>query len=81
MRVSARDASVGLQLHCLESSVRTADEAFDPPEELREGPSGSALVNLSLGSLSSADVDLMRRLVEMLAQTPHRLNCAVRDSS
>lgn len=54
--------------HRLESSVRTTDKAFDLPEQLRERPSGSALVYLSLGSLGSADVDLMRRLVEMLAQ-------------
>jgi UDP:flavonoid glycosyltransferase YjiC (YdhE family) len=31
-----------------------------------------ALVYLSLGSLGSADVDLMRRLVEVLGETPHR---------
>jgi MGT family glycosyltransferase len=29
-------------------------------------------VYLSLGSLGSADVDLMRRLIEMLSTTPHR---------
>jgi UDP:flavonoid glycosyltransferase YjiC (YdhE family) len=29
-------------------------------------------VYLSLGSLGSADVELMRRLVEVLAETPHR---------
>jgi MGT family glycosyltransferase len=29
-------------------------------------------VYLSLGSLGSADVDLMRRLVDVLARTPHR---------
>ena len=31
-----------------------------------------ALVYLSLGSLGSADVELMRRLVAVLADTPHR---------
>jgi MGT family glycosyltransferase len=33
---------------------------------------GSALIYVSLGSLGSADVDLMRRLVAVLAETPHR---------
>ncbi len=35
-------------------------------------PEGSALVYLSLGSLGSADVDLMRRLVSVLGRTRHR---------
>jgi hypothetical protein len=39
---------------------------------LADRPAGSALVYLSLGSLGSADVDLMRRLVAVLADTPHR---------
>jgi len=56
----------------LDSSVRTTDEAFDLPQTLRDRPDGSALVYLSLGSLGSADVDLMRRLVEVLGGTPHR---------
>jgi MGT family glycosyltransferase len=56
----------------LDSSVRTTDEDFDLPQPLRDRPDGSALVYLSLGSLGSADVDLMRRLVEVLARTPHR---------
>jgi MGT family glycosyltransferase len=54
----------------LESSVRATDEPWDVPEELRDGP--GALIYLSLGSLGSADVELMRRLVAVLAETPHR---------
>ena len=55
--------------HRLESSVRQTEEAWDVPDELAgEG----ALVYLSLGSLGSADVELMRRLVAVLADTPHR---------
>jgi len=55
--------------HRLESSVRRTEEAWDVPEELAgEG----ALVYLSLGSLGSADVDLMKRLVSVLAETRHR---------
>ena len=56
----------------LDSSVRTTDEAFDLPHALRDRPDGSALVYLSLGSLGSADVDLMRRLIDVLGRTPHR---------
>jgi MGT family glycosyltransferase len=53
--------------HNLETSVRTTDETWTPPE-----PDGHALVYLSLGSLGSADVPLMKRLVEVLSRTPHR---------
>jgi MGT family glycosyltransferase len=54
----------------LDSSVRATDEAFEVPESLRDGP--GSLIYLSLGSLGSADVELMRRLVDVLGQTPHR---------
>jgi len=55
----------------LQASVRTTDEPWTLPEPLaaREG----ALVYLSLGSLASADVELMQELVDTLAQTPHRV--------
>ena len=56
----------------LDSSVRATDGDFELPPELANRPAGSALVYLSLGSLGSADVDLMRRLVAVLADTPHR---------
>ena len=56
----------------LDSSVRATDAAFEVPPELAERPATSGLVYLSLGSLGSADVDLMRRLVSVLADTPHR---------
>jgi MGT family glycosyltransferase len=52
--------------------VRTTDGDFEPPPQLRDRPEGAALVYLSLGSLGSADVDLMKRLVEVLGATPHR---------
>ena len=58
--------------HRLDSSVRTTDVAVDLPAVLTDRPEGSALVYLSLGSLGSADVDLMRRLVSVLGDTPHR---------
>jgi len=56
--------------HNLESSVRGSDAAWSVPDEIAEGD--GALVYLSLGSLGSADVPLMERLVESLSKTPHR---------
>jgi MGT family glycosyltransferase len=56
--------------HRLDSSVRTTDEPYELPEELRDGP--GRLVYFSLGSLGSADVALMSRTIEVLAETPHR---------
>jgi MGT family glycosyltransferase len=57
--------------HNLESSVRATDEPWTLPESLAECE--GALVYLSLGSLGSADVDLMRRLIDTLAVTSHRV--------
>ncbi|HLB62017.1 MAG TPA: nucleotide disphospho-sugar-binding domain-containing protein [Actinomycetota bacterium] len=56
--------------HRLDSSVRATDDPFEVPEQLRDG--GGKLVYLSLGSLASADVELMQRLVDVLAKTGHR---------
>ena len=56
----------------LESSVRETDPDFELPAVVAERPSDSGLVYLSLGSLGSADVDLMRRLVDVLGRTRHR---------
>lgn len=58
--------------HRIDSSVRSTDEPFELPSELADRPDGSALVYLSLGSLGSADVELMKRLVDVLGHTPHR---------
>jgi MGT family glycosyltransferase len=58
--------------HRLDSSVRTTDATVELPVLLTDRPAGSALIYLSLGSLGSADVDLMRRLVDVLGRTPHR---------
>jgi MGT family glycosyltransferase len=51
----------------LQTSVRATDSPWPPPDA-----DGRALVYLSLGSLGSADVSLMQRLVAELADTPHR---------
>ena len=56
----------------LDSSVRATDGAFELPPAMADRPAGSALIYLSLGSLGSADVELMRRLVAVLGGTPHR---------
>jgi MGT family glycosyltransferase len=54
----------------LESSVRETDESFTLPPSLQHGD--GALIYFSLGSLGSADVELMRRVIDSLAKTPHR---------
>ena len=56
----------------MDSSVRTTDSDYVIPAEVANRPEGSALIYLSLGSLGSADVGLMKRLVEVLGKTPHR---------
>ena len=63
---------LGETWHRIDSSVRSTDDPFELPAELAERPAGSRLVYLSLGSLGSADVDLMKRLVDVLGRTPHR---------
>ncbi|WP_433218116.1 glycosyltransferase [Microtetraspora malaysiensis] len=52
----------------LDSSVRETDDEFTLPEVPGDGP----WVYFSLGSLGSADVELMRRVISMLAKTPYR---------
>jgi MGT family glycosyltransferase len=65
-----RSRPLGQTWKRLDSSVRETEEPFTIPSPLSSGDGG--LVYLSLGSLGSADVDLMKRLVEVLAATPHR---------
>jgi MGT family glycosyltransferase len=61
-----RSEPLGERWQRLDSCVRETDAAFEPP------PGDGALVYVSLGSLGSADVELMKRLVAALAATPHR---------
>jgi len=56
--------------HRLESSVRRTDEKFTLPDDLAAGD--GPLIYFSLGSLGSADVALMRRVITCLAATPYR---------
>lgn len=58
--------------HRMNSSVRDTDGEFTLPDVVRDRPSGSALIYLSLGSLGSADVELMKRLISILGKTNHR---------
>ena len=55
--------------HRLDSCVRATEDEW---LELADFEGDGALVYLSLGSLGSADVELMCRLVATLADTPHR---------
>jgi MGT family glycosyltransferase len=53
--------------HNLQTSVRATDEPYDPP------PGDAPLIYLSLGSLGSGDVELMRTLIAALADAPYRI--------
>jgi MGT family glycosyltransferase len=61
---------LGPTWHRLDSSVRETEQEVELPQAVREGD--GALVYFSLGSLGSADVELMRRVIDCLAETPHR---------
>ncbi|MGA5143211.1 glycosyltransferase [Streptomyces azureus] len=60
---------LGPTWHRLDSSVRETEEKFTLPPGLADG---GALIYFSLGSLGSADVELMRRVIASLARTSHR---------
>ncbi len=68
-----RSRSLGRSWQRLESSVRSTDDDLELPPLLTERPEGTALIYLSLGSLGSADVELMKRLVDALSESPHRV--------
>ncbi|MFI6738124.1 nucleotide disphospho-sugar-binding domain-containing protein [Nonomuraea sp. NPDC050451] len=59
---------LGDSWHRLDSSVRETDDAFTLPFERNAG----SLVYFSLGSLGSSDVELMQRVIDVLATTPHQ---------
>ncbi|MDQ6712379.1 MAG: glycosyl transferase [Candidatus Dormibacteraeota bacterium] len=64
-----RSTALGPAWQRLESSVRSTDEPFMLPD----WGDGHALIYLSLGSLGSADTELMGRLIELLGRTDHRV--------
>jgi MGT family glycosyltransferase len=65
-----RSRPLGDTWHNLESSVRGTDADWTVPPELADGD--GSLIYVSLGSLGSGDVPLMKDLVAALAETPHR---------
>jgi MGT family glycosyltransferase len=66
----ARGTPLGPTWHRLGTCVRRSDAKAELPDHVAEGDGG--LVYLSLGSLGSADLDLMKRLVDVLSRAPHR---------
>jgi len=58
--------------HRVDSSVRLTEEQYVIPDQFADRPDGSGLVYVSLGSLGGARVDLMKRLVDALADSRHR---------
>jgi MGT family glycosyltransferase len=66
-----RERALGERWHNLETSVRDTDEAWQPPAGF--GAGDAKLVYLSLGSLGSADIELMQRLIDTLGQTDYRV--------
>ncbi len=66
-----RAAPLGPTWHRLDSTVRATDETWELPDHLRGGE--GSLIYLSLGSLGSADVALMQRLIDVMATTRHRV--------
>ena len=65
----ARSRRLGPTWHRLDSTVRAPDTTWELPTQLAQRP--RSLIYLSLGSLGSADVDLMQRLVDLLGGTEH----------
>jgi MGT family glycosyltransferase len=65
-----RSRPLGPTWHRLETCVRRPDGPAELPGGIAVG--SGELVYLSLGSLGSADVELMKRLVDVLAQSQHR---------
>jgi UDP:flavonoid glycosyltransferase YjiC (YdhE family) len=66
-----RVVPLGPAWHRLDSTVRAPETDWQVPARLAERD--GALIYLSLGSLGSADVTLMQRLVDLLATTEHRV--------
>ena len=66
-----REQALGPTWHRLELTVRASSETWSLPSHLQS--SDGALIYLSLGSLGSADVGLMQRLVDVMGATRHRV--------
>jgi MGT family glycosyltransferase len=66
-----RARPLGSHWHNLQANVRATDSAWDVPQAMRD--SDDPLIYLSMGSLGSADVELMRKLIAELAERPYRV--------
>jgi MGT family glycosyltransferase len=66
----ARERPLGPTWHRIDTCVREEHGEAELPDDIRHGD--GSLIYLSLGSLGSADVGLMQRLCDALADTPHR---------
>jgi MGT family glycosyltransferase len=66
-----RGRPLGPNWHNLQASVRSTDPDWELPAELADGE--RPLLYLSMGSLGSADVELMRKLIAELADAPYRV--------
>jgi UDP:flavonoid glycosyltransferase YjiC (YdhE family) len=64
---------LGATWHRIDSSVRETDAAYELPAEVATRGDGEALIYLSLGSLGSADIGLMQRLIDVLGTTRHKV--------
>ena len=65
-----RRRPLGPTWHRIDTCVREEAGEAELPDDIRHGD--GSLIYLSLGSLGSADVGLMQRLCDALAETPHR---------
>jgi MGT family glycosyltransferase len=65
-----RSRPLGPLWHNLDSTIRSSDAEWSLPAEISDGE--GSLIYLSLGSLGSADVGLMQRLIDTLDSSPHR---------
>jgi MGT family glycosyltransferase len=59
--------------HRMDSSVRETDNDFTLPPSFTNRPTDSSLIYLSLGSLGGADIELLQRLIDLLATTRHKV--------
>ena len=65
-----RTVPLAASWHRIDSCVRSTEPPFSLPPEVSDGD--GALIYLSLGSLGSADVELMQRLIDILGKSSHR---------
>ena len=63
----SRGRALPVTWHNLKTCVRATDAPWEPPPR-----DGRPLIYVSLGSLGSADVALMERLIDVLSRTSHR---------